>query len=112
MAGVPPATCETIPQSLREALDAVIRSREGLPRTGLVSIMISSPEACRLAFHFSESLRRESPPAPHVRELAMLVTARELDYQCIWNAHTASGKKAELRPSWWKPYGRTSLCQR
>jgi len=30
--------------------------------------------------------------------LAMLVTARELDCQYIWNAHAASGKRAGLSP--------------
>jgi 4-carboxymuconolactone decarboxylase len=58
--------------------------------------MINSPEACQRAFHFSEYLRRQSTLAPHVQELAMLVTARELDCQYIWNAHAASGKKAGL----------------
>jgi 4-carboxymuconolactone decarboxylase len=58
--------------------------------------MINSPQACRRAFHFSDYLRRESMPAPHVQELAMLVTAREPDCQYIWTAHAASGKKAGL----------------
>jgi 4-carboxymuconolactone decarboxylase len=96
MARVPPAAKESMPQHLREAFDAVVQSRGGLPRTGPVSVMINSPEACRRAFHFSDYLRRESTLAPHVQELAMLVTARELDCQYIWNAHAASGKKAGL----------------
>jgi 4-carboxymuconolactone decarboxylase len=58
--------------------------------------MINSPEAYRRASHLSEYLRRESTLAPQVQELAMLVTARELDCQYIWNAHAASGKKAGL----------------
>ena len=96
MARVPPATKESLPQHLRDPFDAVVQSRGGLPRTGPVSVMINSPEACRRAFHFSDYLRRESTLAPHVQELAMLVTARELDCQYIWNAHAASGKKAGL----------------
>jgi 4-carboxymuconolactone decarboxylase len=74
----------------------MVESRGGLPRTGPVSVMINSPEACRRAFHFSDYLRRESTLAPQVQELAMLVTARELDCQYVWNAHAASGKKAGL----------------
>jgi 4-carboxymuconolactone decarboxylase len=96
MARVPPASKESMPQNLREAFDAMVQSRGGLPRTGPASVMINSPEACRRAFHFSDYLRRESTLAPHVQELAMLVTARELDCQYIWNAHAASGKKAGL----------------
>src|SRR6266516_6067542 len=98
MARIPAATKESMPQPLREAFDAMVKSRGGLPSTGPVSVMINSPEACRRAFHFSDYLRRESSLAPHVQELAMLVTARELDCQYIWNAHAASGKKAGLSP--------------
>jgi 4-carboxymuconolactone decarboxylase len=96
MARVPPASKESVPQELREAFDAMVQSRGGLPRTGPASVMINSPEACRRAFHFSDYLRRESTLAPHIQELAMLVTARELDCQYVWNAHAASAKKAGL----------------
>src|ERR671915_162597 len=96
MARVPQATKESTPQNLHEAFDAMVLSRGGVPRTGPASVMINSPEACRRAFQLSEYLRRESTLAPHVQELAMLVTARELDCQYVWNAHAASGKKAGL----------------
>jgi len=96
MARVPPATKESMPQNLREAFDTMVQSRGGLPHSGPASVMINSPEACRRAFHFSDYLRRESTLAPHLQELAMLVTARELDCQYVWNAHAASGKKAGL----------------
>ena len=97
MARVPAATRENVPQDLQAAFDAVVQSRGGLPRTGPASVMINSPEACRRAFHFSDYLRRESTLPLAVQELAMLVTARELDCQYIWNAHAASAKKAGLR---------------
>ena len=97
MARAPAATRESIPPNLRDAFDAMVQSRGGLPRSGPVSVMINSPEACRRAFHFSDYLRRESTLPSHVQELAMLVTARELDCQYIWNAHAASGKKAGLK---------------
>ena len=96
MARVPPASKNHLPQNLHEAFDAMVQSRGGLPRTGPASVMINSPEACRRAFHFSEYLRRESTLPSHVQELAMLVTARELDCQFVWNAHAASAKKAGL----------------
>jgi 4-carboxymuconolactone decarboxylase len=75
----------------------MVQSRGGLPRTGPASIMINSPEACRRAFHFSDYLRNQSTLPKHVQELAMLVTARALDCQYVWNAHAASGKQAGLR---------------
>lgn len=96
MARVPLVSKENLPQNLHEAFDAMVQSRGGVPRTGPASVMLNSPEACRRAFHFSEYLRRESTLAPQVQELAMLVTARELDCQYVWNAHAASGKKAGL----------------
>lgn len=96
MARVPPAAKESMPQNLQEAFEAMVQSRGGLPRSGPGSVMINSPEAYRRASHLSDYLRRESTLAPHIQELAMLVTARELDCQYIWNAHAASGKKAGL----------------
>lgn len=96
MARVPAATHESIPQPHQAAFDDVVKSRGGVPRTGPGSIMIYSPEASRRASHLSDYLRRESTLPPKVQELAMLVTARELDCQYIWNAHAASGKKAGL----------------
>ena len=83
MARVPAATRESVPQSQQDAFDEIVQSRGGVPRTGPGSIMINSPEASRRASH---------------QELAMLVTARELDCQYIWNAHAASGKRAGLSP--------------
>ena len=98
MARVPAATRESVPQAQQDAFDEIVQSRGGVPRTGPGSIMINSPEASRRASHLSEYLRRESTLPAHVQELAMLVTARELDCQYIWNAHAASGKRAGLSP--------------
>jgi len=98
MARIPAATRESVPQHHRDTFDEVVQSRGGIPRTGPGSIMINSPEASRRASHLSDYLRRESTLPSNVQELAMLVTARELDCQYIWNAHAAAGKKAGLSP--------------
>jgi 4-carboxymuconolactone decarboxylase len=98
MARIPAATRESVPQHQRGTFDEVVQSRGGIPRTGPGSIMINSPEAWRRASHLSDYLRRESTLPSNVQELAMLVTARELDCQYIWNAHAASGKRAGLSP--------------
>jgi len=74
----------------------MVQSRGGVPRTGPLSVMINSPEAARRAVHVSDYLRNESTLPKHVQELAMLVTAREMDCQYVWNAHAASGKQAGL----------------
>lgn len=98
MARIPTAARENIPPNLHNAFDAMVQSRGGVPRTGPLSVMINSPEAARRAFHFSDYLRNESTLPKHVQELAMLVTAREMDCQYVWNAHAASGKQAGLSP--------------
>src|SRR5262249_49748084 len=98
MARGPAATRESVPHHHQQAFDAVVQSRGSVPRTGPGAIMINSPEASRRASHLSEYLRRESTLPSHVQELAMLVTARELDCQYIWNAHAAAGKRAGLSP--------------
>jgi 4-carboxymuconolactone decarboxylase len=59
-------------------------------------VLINSPEMSKRASHLSEYLRRESTLSPKVQELAMLITAREMDCQYIWNAHAAAGRKAGL----------------
>jgi 4-carboxymuconolactone decarboxylase len=98
MARIPTATRENVPSSLHSAFDAMVQSRGGVPRSGPASVMINSPEAARRAFHFSDYLRNESTLPKHVQELAMLVTAREMDCQYVWNAHAASGKQSGLSP--------------
>lgn len=95
---IPVAGRESIPQAHQAAFDAEVQSRGGVPHTGPRSIMINSPEASRRASHLSNYLRRESNVPLHVQELAMLVTARGVDCQYIWNAHAASGKRAGLSP--------------
>jgi 4-carboxymuconolactone decarboxylase len=94
MPRIPIPTRESVPQNLRDAFDAAVQGRGGVPRTGPGSIMLNSPEASQRASHLSEYLRRQSTLAQNIQELAMLVTARELDCQYIWNAHAASGRKA------------------
>ncbi len=42
-------------------------------------------------------LRRESSLSLKIQVLAMLVTARELDCEYIWNAHAARGRREGLR---------------
>ena len=96
MARVPATTRESISSPHQGAFDEVVQNRGGVPRTGPGSIMINSPEASRRASHLSDYLRRESILPANVQELAMLVTARGLDCQYIWNAHAAAGKRAGL----------------
>jgi hypothetical protein len=54
--------------------------------------MIHVPEAHRQAIGLNDYLRNQPSLSKKVQELAMLVTARALDCQHIWNAYAASGQ--------------------
>jgi 4-carboxymuconolactone decarboxylase len=56
--------------------------------------MAHVPQAARWATGLNRYLRNESSLPKKVQELAMLVTARELDCQHIWNSHAASARQA------------------
>src|SRR5256712_12380265 len=59
--------------------------------------MVHVPQAHLWATGLNHYLRDESSLPKKIQELAMLVTARELDCQHIWNAHAASARKAGVR---------------
>ena len=58
--------------------------------------MIHVPEASLRATALNQYLRNESSLPLKILELAMLVTAREMDCQHIWNSHAAAGRRAGL----------------
>jgi 4-carboxymuconolactone decarboxylase len=98
MARIPAATRESVPEDQRAIFDEIVQQRGGTPGGGPLSIMINVPELMNRGEHLRAYLRGDSTSLPpKIRELAMLVTARELDCQFIWNAHAASGRRAGLR---------------
>ena len=93
MVRIKAATRESIPEDQREAFDQFVQQRGSVPAAGPLSIMIHAPEMLARGEHLREYLRGdESSLSPNIRELAMLVTAREMDCQFIWNAHVAQGR--------------------
>ena len=58
--------------------------------------MKNSPEMAKRAMHLSAYLRNESSLPKRIQELAMLIAARNMDCQYIWNAHAASGRREGL----------------
>ena len=95
MARIPAATRESVPQDQIAAFNDFLEKRGGIPG-GPLSVMINAPEIAKRGDHLSEYLRLESSLSPKILELAMLVTAREMDCQYIWNAHAASGRREGL----------------
>ena len=94
MARLPIATRESVPEAQRDIFDEMVKGLGSVPRYGPGSVMIHVPKAHRWATGLNHYLRDESSPPKQVQELAMLVTARELDCQHIWNAHAGSARKA------------------
>ena len=97
MARLPIATRESVPAEQRAAFDEMVQRTGGVPRYGPGSVMIHVPEAHRWATGLNDYLRDKSSLSKKVQELAMLVTARELDCQHIWNAHAASARAAGVQ---------------
>ena len=94
MARLPMATRESIPADQRAIFDEMVQALGAVPRYGPGSVMIHVPKAHQWATGLNHYLRDEASLPKKIQELAMLVTARELDCQHIWNAHAASARQA------------------
>ncbi len=97
MARTPPVTRETVPENQRAAFDVIVRERGEVPTGGPGSVMINAPETAQRALGLALYLRSDTSLEPRIRELAMLLAARENDCQYIWNAHAPLGRQAGLR---------------
>lgn len=93
MARIPAATRTSVPEKQRAVFDEMIKSLGSVPRHGPGSVLVHVPEAHQRATQLNDYLRNESSLPKNVQELAMLVTAREMDCQHIWNAHAGSARK-------------------
>src|ERR1043166_271816 len=96
MARLPTATRESVPEAQRDIFDELVKQLGSVPRYGPGPVMIHVPKAHRWATGLNHYLRDESSLPKKIQELAMLVTARELDCQHIWNAHAASARQAAV----------------
>ena len=97
MARIPTANRNSVPQNQLEAFDEYVAGRGAIPETGPLSVMIHVPELIKRGEHLRAYLRGDESSLPaNIRELGMLVTAREMDCQFIWNAHAAFGRQSGL----------------
>jgi 4-carboxymuconolactone decarboxylase len=92
MARLPLATRESVPEDQRDRFDQLVQGYGSVPRFGPSSVMIHVPKVHQLLNAVNLYLRNESSLPKKLQELAMLVTARELDCQYVWNAHAASAR--------------------
>ena len=97
MSRTPVVTRAQVPEQFRAAFDAETAASGGVLASGPGSAMINSPEMRRRANHLADYLRVESTALPKkIQELAMIITARFMDCQFIWNAHAARGREQGL----------------
>ena len=97
MARIPTANRDTVPQDQLEAFDEYVAGRGSIPDAGPLSVMIHVPELIKRGEHLRAYLRGDESSLPaNIRELGMLVAAREMDCQFIWNAHAAMGRQSGL----------------
>ena len=97
MARIPTASRDTVPQDQAEAFDEYVAERGSIPDTGPLSVMLHVPELIKRGEHLRAYLRGgESSLPANIRELGMLLAAREMDCQFIWNAHAAMGRQSGL----------------
>ena len=94
MARLPAATRDTVPPGQEATFDEITQNGSAVPPYGPGSVMVHVPEASKHATALNQYLRNDASLPMKAAELAMLVAAREMDCQHIWNAHAASARDA------------------
>ena len=98
VARIPLATRDSVPADQQATFDALVQQRGSVPSTGPFSVMIHVPELLQRGEHLRAYVRGDaSSLSLKIRELAMILTARELDCQFIWNAHATLARQAGVR---------------
>lgn len=97
---VRPETGNRLPQIKRDVLDdAGKKLYDNRPRAdgyGPGGIRLYSPSVAQYMSSVNDYLRHKSGLEPRLVELAILVTAREMDCEYVWTDHEAAALKAGL----------------
>ncbi len=93
MVRTPTVTRDQVPTALQSAFDAETAGSGGVVTSGPGSVMINSPEMRRRANSLVNYLRDDSSLSKKIQELAMILTARNMDCQYIWHAHSARARQ-------------------
>ena len=88
----PILTRDQVPEELREAFDHETADSGGVVSSGPGSAMINSPEMRKRANYLVNYLRDDGALPKKIQELAMILTARNMDCQFIWHAHAARAR--------------------
>ena len=101
MSRIPTATRESVPQDQLAAFDEMVSKRGSVPGIGPTSVMINVPELARRGEHFRAYIRGDESSLPlNVRELAMILAAREMGCQFIGMPTAHSPVRQALATSW------------
>ena len=86
---LPLPRCEDLDEAGRRIYDSLAQPTDGTLRglRGPGGILLHNPELARYARALNRYLRYDAGLGGRVRELAILITARELDSQFEWAAH-------------------------
>ena len=87
---------DELPAELAETYDRIAELRGGQV-SGPYGILIHSPELAERAAGLSRYVRWESDLTPGQRETAIIVAARELDAELMWNAHVRLAREGGVR---------------
>jgi 4-carboxymuconolactone decarboxylase len=97
-----PETGNRFPAVKREALNDAGKkqydARGAADGFGPGGIRLYSPAVAEAMTNVNDYLRRKSGLEPRLVELAILVTAREMDCAYVWTAHEPAALKAGLNP--------------
>lgn len=91
MARLPTVTRDMVAEEFRDAFDEL--TANGPILTGPYSITINSPELARRRNGLTHYLRYETTFPRQILELAIIVTAREMDCPYVWNAHAPAARR-------------------
>ena len=97
MARTPTVTRESIPEDQRATFDEFVLGRGGIPTTGPASVLVNAPAVAKYALELARCLREDTSLSPQIKELAMLLAARERDCLFIWYAHARIARRVNLR---------------
>ena len=86
-----------VPQGQETAFDDIVEGLGAVPEFGPGSILIHVPELSKRATALNRYLRYESAVPKKIQEFTMILTARHMDCQYIWNAHAQSAIEAGVR---------------
>jgi hypothetical protein len=96
-------TGNRFPAATRDALNdagkKLYDARGAADSFGPAAIRLYSPPVAEAMADVNEYLRRKSGFDDRLVELAILVTAREMDSEYVWTAHEAAALKAGLEPA-------------